>query len=163
MNSFLLLCDVFSFVFLKKLKPPKRHFEINWPLNRPLIFQKHECSIIKYSTPLCSNGEMASSFNPPAQWTSPEWRGKQPYFSFRRGLNLQRPVSAIFSSNLSNHPKVLLTRRTTHSLKNMYVLLKIFSLIIASMQFLIHFIKTVFTIGILYTNLAHAFGRFYFH
>ena len=83
-------------------------FEINWPLNRPLIFQKHECSIIKYSTPLCSNGEMASSFNPPAQWTSPEWRGKQPYFSFRRGLNLQRPVSAIFSSNLSNHPKVAL-------------------------------------------------------
>ena len=28
MNSFLLLCDVFSFVFWKKLKTPKRHFEI---------------------------------------------------------------------------------------------------------------------------------------
>ena len=24
--------DLFSFVFWKKLKPPKRHFEINWPL-----------------------------------------------------------------------------------------------------------------------------------
>ena len=25
--------DLFSFVFWKKLKTPKRHFEINWPLN----------------------------------------------------------------------------------------------------------------------------------
>ena len=32
MNSFLLLCDLFSFVFWKKLTIPKRHFEINWPL-----------------------------------------------------------------------------------------------------------------------------------
>ena len=32
MSSFLLLCDVFSFVFWKKLKSTKRHFEINWPL-----------------------------------------------------------------------------------------------------------------------------------
>ena len=32
MNSFLLLCDVFLFVFWKKLKTPKMHFEINWPL-----------------------------------------------------------------------------------------------------------------------------------
>ena len=32
MNSFLLLCDVFSFIFWKKLKTPKRHFKINWPL-----------------------------------------------------------------------------------------------------------------------------------
>ena len=31
-NSFLLLCDVFSFIFWKKLKTPKRHFEIIWPL-----------------------------------------------------------------------------------------------------------------------------------
>ena len=32
MNSFLLLWDVFSFLFWKKLKTPKRHFEIIWPL-----------------------------------------------------------------------------------------------------------------------------------
>ena len=32
MNSFLLLCDVFSFIFWKKLKTPKRHFEIIWHL-----------------------------------------------------------------------------------------------------------------------------------
>ena len=32
MNSFLLLCDVFLFVFWNKLKPPKRHFKITWPL-----------------------------------------------------------------------------------------------------------------------------------
>ena len=32
MNSFLPLCDVFLFIFRKKLKPPKRHFKINWPL-----------------------------------------------------------------------------------------------------------------------------------
>ena len=32
MNSFLLICNMFSFVFWKKLKTPKRHFEINWPL-----------------------------------------------------------------------------------------------------------------------------------
>ena len=32
MNSFLLLCDVFSFIFWKKLKSTKRHFEINRPL-----------------------------------------------------------------------------------------------------------------------------------
>ena len=29
MNSFLLLCDVFSYVFWKKLKTQKRNFEIN--------------------------------------------------------------------------------------------------------------------------------------
>ena len=34
MNSFLLLCEVFSFVFWKKLKTPKQHFEIIWPLAR---------------------------------------------------------------------------------------------------------------------------------
>ena len=33
MNSFLLLCDVFSFIFWKKLKTPKRHFEIIWHLS----------------------------------------------------------------------------------------------------------------------------------
>ena len=27
-----LVCDMFSFVFRKKLKTPKRHFEIIWPL-----------------------------------------------------------------------------------------------------------------------------------
>ena len=32
MNLFLLLCDVFSFVFWMKLKTPKKPFEINWPL-----------------------------------------------------------------------------------------------------------------------------------
>ena len=38
MNEFvLLLCDVFSFVFWKKLKTPKRLFEINWPLEHPKI------------------------------------------------------------------------------------------------------------------------------
>ena len=31
-NSILLLVDLFSFVFWKKVKTPKRHFEINWPL-----------------------------------------------------------------------------------------------------------------------------------
>ena len=31
-NSSLLLIDLFSFVFWKKVKTPKRHFEINWPL-----------------------------------------------------------------------------------------------------------------------------------
>ena len=31
-NSTLLLADLFSFVFWKKVKTPKRHFEINWPL-----------------------------------------------------------------------------------------------------------------------------------
>ena len=31
-KSTLLLVDLFSFVFWKKVKSPKRHFEINWPL-----------------------------------------------------------------------------------------------------------------------------------
>ena len=31
-NSIFLLWDSFTFVFWKKLKTPKRHFEINWPL-----------------------------------------------------------------------------------------------------------------------------------
>ena len=37
MNSLLLLCDVFLFFFWKKLKSPKKHFEINRPLG-PLQF-----------------------------------------------------------------------------------------------------------------------------
>ena len=32
-NSILLLRDLFSFVFWRKLKTPKRHFEIIWPLS----------------------------------------------------------------------------------------------------------------------------------
>ena len=32
MNLFLLVWDVFSFVFWRKLKTPKKHFEIIWPL-----------------------------------------------------------------------------------------------------------------------------------
>ena len=32
MNSFLLVCDVFSFVFLKNPRPEKKLFEIIWPL-----------------------------------------------------------------------------------------------------------------------------------
>ena len=32
-NSTLLLVDLFSFVFWKKVMTPKRHFEINWPLD----------------------------------------------------------------------------------------------------------------------------------
>ena len=31
-KSILLLWDLFPFVFWRKLKAPKRHFEINWPL-----------------------------------------------------------------------------------------------------------------------------------
>ena len=32
MNSFLLLCNFFSFIFWKKFKTPKRNFESIWPL-----------------------------------------------------------------------------------------------------------------------------------
>ena len=32
-NSILLLVDLFLFIFWKKVKTPKRHFEINWPLD----------------------------------------------------------------------------------------------------------------------------------
>ena len=31
-NSSLLLVDLFSFIFWKKVRTPKRHFEISWPL-----------------------------------------------------------------------------------------------------------------------------------
>ena len=41
MKSFLLLCDVFSFVFWKKLKTPKRHFEIIWPLESFISLEYH--------------------------------------------------------------------------------------------------------------------------
>ena len=33
MNSFLLVCNVFLFIFWKKWNTPKRHFEIIWPLD----------------------------------------------------------------------------------------------------------------------------------
>ena len=37
MNSFLPVCDVFLFVFWKKLKTPKGHFEIIWPIAGPYL------------------------------------------------------------------------------------------------------------------------------
>ena len=37
-NSTLLLVDFFSFLFLKEVKIPKIHFEINWPLD-------HSCKL----------------------------------------------------------------------------------------------------------------------
>ena len=41
MNSFLLVCnDVFLFAFWKKLKTPKRHFEIIWPLIAWFLVEK---------------------------------------------------------------------------------------------------------------------------
>ena len=59
MNSFLLLCDVFLFVFWKKLKTPKRHFKINRPLGKgqeefnPNFNSKPDngCQIEKSGTP----------------------------------------------------------------------------------------------------------------
>ena len=39
-NWTLLRVDLFLFVFWKKVKTPKRHFEINWPLKFGL-FEKH--------------------------------------------------------------------------------------------------------------------------
>ena len=36
-NSTLLLVDLFSFVFWKKVKTPKRHFRINWPLTIMIV------------------------------------------------------------------------------------------------------------------------------
>ena len=40
-NSTLLLGDLFSFIFLKKVKTPKRHFEINWPLLLHIFWRIH--------------------------------------------------------------------------------------------------------------------------
>ena len=37
-NSTLLLVNLFSFIFWKTVKTPKRHFEINWPLMPGYIF-----------------------------------------------------------------------------------------------------------------------------
>ena len=49
--------DLFSFVFLRKLKTPKRHFEINWPLWK-VVFYENECSL-KTSLPFgTKNHEM---------------------------------------------------------------------------------------------------------
>jgi hypothetical protein len=42
-NSILLLRDLFSFVFWRKLKTPKRHFEINWPLDNKWTWP---CSLV---------------------------------------------------------------------------------------------------------------------
>ena len=33
--------DLFSFLFWRKLKTPKRHFEINWPLARGKLFSSY--------------------------------------------------------------------------------------------------------------------------
>ena len=38
MNSFLLVCDVFSFVFWANPRPEKNCFEIIWPLKKPYFF-----------------------------------------------------------------------------------------------------------------------------
>ena len=56
---FLLLCDVFSIVFWKKLKTPKRHFEINWPLAKVRIlvtkYLKLSANVIYERTLICSS------------------------------------------------------------------------------------------------------------
>ena len=41
-NLFLLLCDVFLFIIWKKLKVPKMHFEIIWPLVFTIYFCRYE-------------------------------------------------------------------------------------------------------------------------
>ena len=53
MNSFLLLCDVFSFVFWKKLKTPKKPFEIIWPLKSTLM-----CWRNLRTAPIVRNGHL---------------------------------------------------------------------------------------------------------
>ena len=74
MNSFLLLCNVFSFIFWKKLKSPKRHFEIKRPLNlahfsrkypKCIIFHQNMNSVSCYSknTVLCIFLETFSLFS----------------------------------------------------------------------------------------------------
>ena len=44
--------DLFSFVFWKKLKTPKRHFEINWPLSAPQIWKPND----SYTTTVIKQG-----------------------------------------------------------------------------------------------------------
>ena len=51
MNSFLLLYDMFLFFFWKKLKTPKRPFEINWPL-----VGLHMRSVTNFLFPGCFEG-----------------------------------------------------------------------------------------------------------
>ena len=41
-NLTLLLVDLFLFVFWKKVKTPKRHFEINWPLQGYQMYSRTE-------------------------------------------------------------------------------------------------------------------------
>ena len=53
MNSILLLWDLFLFIFWRKLKAPKRHFEIKWPLSCYfLLYWKRKC-IKKYKITFC--------------------------------------------------------------------------------------------------------------
>ena len=47
-NSILLLWDLFSFVFLRKLKTQKRHFKINWPLVIDCLIQHGDLIILTW-------------------------------------------------------------------------------------------------------------------
>ena len=49
--------ELFSFVFLEELKKPKRHFEINWPLNEPRdeFFQNSAVHTVKSKGKILQN------------------------------------------------------------------------------------------------------------
>ena len=69
----LLLCmtlrvDLFSFVFWEKLKPPKRHFEINWPLD-DLKTEIHFYLLLFICRPV--NGKMRFSKRQSSKWWKP--------------------------------------------------------------------------------------------
>ena len=80
MNLFLLLYDVFKFVFWKKLKTLKFPFEINWPLDgswqatpsiTTFLRQQSLSASVIFSIPAKSGGVMvplASDFHRPCEW-----------------------------------------------------------------------------------------------
>ena len=114
MNSFLLLCDVFSFVFWKKLKSTKRHFEINWPLG------------MKIKSFVCPKGQIISNDFFLAK-DSPKKRNKTGRIlvktnAFVRFLGESSAWLFLFEINwpLCNYLKIFLKRRYNFSSQTLF-------------------------------------------
>ena len=73
-NSFLLLVNLFLFVSWKKVKTPKRHFEINWPfLDGEQPGNSEPCLVTNSPVYIINNLALVNNFSMTKGSVSPIW------------------------------------------------------------------------------------------
>ena len=82
------MVDLFSFVFWKNLKIPKRHFEINWPLGKAIFLSNENSVRIRYHLQLPKRKRSKSHQNSSSWWKKADRSGILQEFQSEKKMTL---------------------------------------------------------------------------